>query len=173
MTADRALPAFGIYATWAHLGEARYPSATSIGVRPSVDGERISVETFIIDFDGDIYDQQLRIELVERLRPEEKFDGLESADPDRPRRRAGASARRCLAADAARRTSLGHSRGLSIRPRNADRIESRRSSGSQPVRPFSVAKKLETGRGGEVSVAASLTEPRRAIFAPQPVRQHD
>jgi riboflavin kinase/FMN adenylyltransferase len=80
VTADRALPAFGIYATWAHLGEARYPSATSIGVRPSVDNtaERVSVETFIIDFDGDIYDRQLRIELVQRLRPEEKFDGLEA-----------------------------------------------------------------------------------------------
>ena len=78
VTADRALPAFGIYATWAFVGETRYASATSIGVRPTVGGEAMSVETFIIDFAGDIYDQHLRIELVARLRPEEKFDGLEA-----------------------------------------------------------------------------------------------
>jgi len=77
VTADRALPAFGIYATWAFLGETRYQSATSIGVRPQFDGDHPSVETFIFDFDEDIYDANLRIELVERLRPELKFESVE------------------------------------------------------------------------------------------------
>jgi riboflavin kinase/FMN adenylyltransferase len=77
VTADRALPAFGIYATWAFIGETRYQSATSIGVRPQFDGEHPSVETFIFDFDEDIYDVNLRIELVERLRPELKFESVE------------------------------------------------------------------------------------------------
>jgi len=78
VTADRALPAYGIYATWAYVGERRYQSATSIGVRPTVGGQTVSVETYLMDFDGDLYDQQLRIEFVARLRDEEKFDGLEA-----------------------------------------------------------------------------------------------
>jgi riboflavin kinase/FMN adenylyltransferase len=78
VTADRALPAYGVYATWAYLGEERYPSATSIGVRPQFDGATPSVETYIFDFDRDIYDQVLRIELIERLRPELKFDSLDA-----------------------------------------------------------------------------------------------
>ena len=77
VTADRALPAFGVYATWAFVGETRHQSATSIGVRPQFDGEHPSVETFIFDFDQDLYDQTLRIELVERLRPELKFESVE------------------------------------------------------------------------------------------------
>jgi riboflavin kinase/FMN adenylyltransferase len=77
LTADRALPAFGVYATWAYLGESRYPSATNIGMRPTFGGERVSVETHIMDFDGDIYGRMLRIELIERLRPEIKFNGVE------------------------------------------------------------------------------------------------
>ena len=78
VTADRALPAFGVYATWAYLGNERLQSATSIGTRPHFDGDKPSVETFIFDFDRDIYDEILRIELVERLRPELKFDSLEA-----------------------------------------------------------------------------------------------
>ena len=78
VTADRALPAFGIYATWAFLGEARYPSVSSIGTRPTFDGVLPSVETFIFDFTGDIYDQILRIELVAYLRPELKFTSVEA-----------------------------------------------------------------------------------------------
>jgi riboflavin kinase/FMN adenylyltransferase len=78
VTADRALPAFGIYATWAYVGEARYPSATSIGIRPTVGGTNVTVETYIIDFEGDLYDEILRIELVTRMRPEVKFSSVEA-----------------------------------------------------------------------------------------------
>ncbi len=77
VTADRALPAFGIYATWAWLGEARYPSATSIGRRPHFDGETATVETYIMDFDREIYGESLRIELVARISPELKFETVD------------------------------------------------------------------------------------------------
>ena len=75
---DHALPAYGIYVTRAHLRENTYQSCTSIGIRPTFGVEpRPTVETFIIDFDGDIYGQDLRIELLHRLRGEVKFEGAE------------------------------------------------------------------------------------------------
>jgi riboflavin kinase/FMN adenylyltransferase len=78
ITADRALPAFGVYATWAYLGETRYASATNIGNRPTIGGVTTTVETHIFDFNADIYGESLKIELVERLRPEERFNGLDA-----------------------------------------------------------------------------------------------
>lgn len=78
VTADRAMPAFGVYATWAHVRGRRYASATNIGMRPTFNGERPSVETYIIGFEGDIYDDLVRIELVARLRPERRFDGIDA-----------------------------------------------------------------------------------------------
>jgi riboflavin kinase/FMN adenylyltransferase len=77
VTPDRALPAYGIYATWAYIGESRYPSATSIGRRPHFDGETVSVETYIMDFDEDIYGRTLKIELVAHVSPELKFESIE------------------------------------------------------------------------------------------------
>jgi riboflavin kinase/FMN adenylyltransferase len=98
VTADRALPAHGVYATWAYVGEDRYASATNIGIRPMFDGKRVSVETYIFDFDGDLYDQQLRIEVVARLRPEEKFGSIEELQEQIGRD--VEKTRRILAADA-------------------------------------------------------------------------
>jgi riboflavin kinase/FMN adenylyltransferase len=75
---DRALPAFGIYVTRAYLREHRYDACTSIGVRPTFDVEpRPTVEAFLIDFDEDVYGEELRLELLHRLRGEIKFDSVD------------------------------------------------------------------------------------------------
>ncbi len=75
---DHALPAYGIYVTRSHLRESTYQSCTSIGTRPTFDVEpRPTVETFIIDFHSDVYGQDLRIELLHRLRGEVKFENTE------------------------------------------------------------------------------------------------
>ena len=75
---DHALPAYGIYVSRAYVRETAYQACTSIGVRPTFDAdEKPTVEAFILDFDGDVYGEELRIELLERLRGEERF---ESAD---------------------------------------------------------------------------------------------
>jgi len=75
--AERAVPANGIYAVFALLGEERYQGVTNIGVRPTFDnGERI-VETHILDFEGDIYGCDLVVEFVERLRPEVRFPSVD------------------------------------------------------------------------------------------------
>ncbi|MFB3093544.1 MAG: bifunctional riboflavin kinase/FAD synthetase [Dehalococcoidia bacterium] len=75
---DRVLPAFGVYVTRAFIRENEYLSCTNIGVRPTFDAEpRPTVEAFILDFDGDIYGQDIRIELLHRLRDELKFDSVD------------------------------------------------------------------------------------------------
>lgn len=72
------LPAHGVYATYAWLGEERYTAATNVGVRPTVDGEALTVEAHLLDFDGDLYGRELRLEFMDRIRPEKKFDGLDA-----------------------------------------------------------------------------------------------
>lgn len=72
-------PGDGIYATWAHLESGSYMAATSIGVRPTFDdGENRTIEAYLLDFSGDIYGQTLRLEFVQYLRGEEKFDILQA-----------------------------------------------------------------------------------------------
>lgn len=76
VTPDRALPAFGVYVTRAWIGERAFASATNIGINPTFNDERPSVETYIIDFEGDLYGRELRVEVLHRLRGEMKFDGI-------------------------------------------------------------------------------------------------
>jgi riboflavin kinase / FMN adenylyltransferase len=75
------LPRFGVYAvkvdvlTGPHTGS--YRGAASLGVRPMFGRAQPNVETFIFDFDGPLYDEHLSVALVEWLRPEMTFDGVE------------------------------------------------------------------------------------------------
>ena len=69
------LPERGVYVTRVFLPDgASVPGVTNIGTRPTVsDGNAVSVETFLLDFDGDLYDKTIRVEFCRRLRPERKF----------------------------------------------------------------------------------------------------
>ncbi|MEG0442028.1 MAG: riboflavin biosynthesis protein RibF [Oscillospiraceae bacterium] len=74
------VPAFGVYATRVYLenGESRM-AVTNIGTRPTVsDGSDVTVEGFILDFDGDLYGQKVRMEFYKKLRDERQFDSLEA-----------------------------------------------------------------------------------------------
>lgn len=75
---DRALPADGVYATYAHLGSERFPSVTNVGVRPSFDNGARSIEAFLLDFERDLYGRELTLTFVERLRPELRFDNVQA-----------------------------------------------------------------------------------------------
>jgi len=77
MQPEQAMPKDGIYATVARLGRRRLDSVTNIGVRPTFDGLKRLVETYIFDFDQDIYRKKLSIELVARIRDEMKFESAE------------------------------------------------------------------------------------------------
>jgi riboflavin kinase/FMN adenylyltransferase len=75
---EQLLPAHGVYATYAWLDEQRIPAATNIGVRPTVDGQQLTIEAHLIDFNTDLYDQELSLEFISRIRPEMKFSGLDA-----------------------------------------------------------------------------------------------
>lgn len=72
------LPANGVYATVAHVGERRFAAATNIGVRPTVDGENLRVEAHLLDFDEDLYGQTMTLDFIGRIRDEMKFSGLDA-----------------------------------------------------------------------------------------------
>lgn len=70
------LPADGIYVCHAYIAAQRYGAATSIGVRPTFDGKHRTVEAYLLDFVDDIYGEMLKLDILHRLRGEEKFDGV-------------------------------------------------------------------------------------------------
>ncbi|MBN6150919.1 bifunctional riboflavin kinase/FAD synthetase [Xanthomonas sp. AmX2] len=69
----------GIYATWVHGVSARpWPSVSSFGTRPTVQGVEPLLEAHLFDFDGDLYGRHIEVEFVAKLRDEEKFSGLQA-----------------------------------------------------------------------------------------------
>jgi riboflavin kinase / FMN adenylyltransferase len=69
-----AVPGHGVYAAWAH-GK---PAAVNVGVRPTfVTGRGLLIEAFLLDFDGDLYGETLRVAFLERLRGEKRFESVD------------------------------------------------------------------------------------------------
>ena len=86
-SSEKLIPGDGIYAVEAELlndashslfDGPRLKGMMSIGVRPTIGGGDRTVEVNLFDFDEDIYDRELRVFVKKYLRPEEKFDGLET-----------------------------------------------------------------------------------------------
>ncbi len=73
----QALPAEGVYAAWAYIDHKVYQSVTNIRRRPTFGGNGRTVEVYILDYQGDLYGCELRIDVVERLRGEKRFDSVE------------------------------------------------------------------------------------------------
>ena len=77
VNSGQALPSDGVYATRAYLANHAYPSVTNIGTRPTFGKGERTVEIYLLGFEGGLYGQELRVELVERLRAERCFSGPE------------------------------------------------------------------------------------------------
>jgi riboflavin kinase / FMN adenylyltransferase len=78
---DSALtvPGHGVYACRAEVDGERYVAAVNVGVRPTFQtGRGLLVEAFLLDFSGDIYGRELRLEFLERLRGERRFDDIDA-----------------------------------------------------------------------------------------------
>jgi riboflavin kinase/FMN adenylyltransferase len=77
---QKAVPAFGIYACWAWVAGEKFMAATNIGINPTFtpDNESASLEPHILDFDREIYGEEVKLEFVTRLRNEQRFDSVEA-----------------------------------------------------------------------------------------------
>lgn len=72
------MPASGVYATHVFLEDDAFNAVTNIGIRPTFAGSKLSIESYLFDFSGDLYGKKLRVELVARIREEKRFDGPQS-----------------------------------------------------------------------------------------------
>lgn len=76
LDANQMLPIDGVYVCRAYLRDESFGAVTNVGVRPTFGGLRRTVETYILDFAGDIYGETLQVEFLHRLRGEQKFSGV-------------------------------------------------------------------------------------------------
>lgn len=76
----KLIPKNGVYATRVvRENDAEYFGLVSIGERPTVDDSgKVTIEAYLLDFEGDLYDEQLKLKLLKRIRGEKKFDDLEA-----------------------------------------------------------------------------------------------
>jgi riboflavin kinase/FMN adenylyltransferase len=75
--AEKLIPAPGVYAVEVILGERRLSGVMNIGFRPTFEGGAQTLEVHVLDFDEQVYDRDVTVEFVERLRPETKFASVE------------------------------------------------------------------------------------------------
>ncbi len=79
--ADYVRPAAGVYAVRVGIEEGDrtvwHDGVANIGLRPTFEGSDVRLEAHLFDFDGDLYGRRVRVCLIEFLRPERKFDGIE------------------------------------------------------------------------------------------------
>ncbi|MEJ5240013.1 MAG: bifunctional riboflavin kinase/FAD synthetase [Anaerolineales bacterium] len=77
---EKLIPANGVYVCRAYVGEKRFAAVTNIGFRPTfaTSTPRPLIEAHLLDFEGDLYDQELRLEFVARIRQEQRFPGPEA-----------------------------------------------------------------------------------------------
>lgn len=75
---DKLIPGEGVYAVYAYINGERHRAMLNIGHRPTVgNGPERSIEAHIIDFHQDIYHEHMRIEFIQQIRKEKKFDSLD------------------------------------------------------------------------------------------------
>jgi riboflavin kinase / FMN adenylyltransferase len=77
---DKVIPANGIYACWAWIGGKKLPAAVNIGINPTFTPDKVTpnVEAHLLDFKRNLYGQELKLEFVEYLREELKFNSVEA-----------------------------------------------------------------------------------------------
>jgi riboflavin kinase/FMN adenylyltransferase len=73
---EKFLPGHGVYAAWTWIGSGteRVPTAMSIGTRPTFGGSTTTLEAHLLDWSGDLVGRELRVELIDWLRPQLRFD---------------------------------------------------------------------------------------------------
>src|SRR5215207_4693254 len=75
---DQVIPAEGVYAGRCMVDHVTYATAISIGTLPTFDGKQRQIEAHLIGFHGDIYGRKISVDVVDWIRDQRKFDGIES-----------------------------------------------------------------------------------------------
>lgn len=75
---ELTVPLHGVYLTRVDTPLGRYHGVTNLGVRPTVDGQSVNCETYLLDFSGDLYGQSVRVAFCQLLRPEKQFESTEA-----------------------------------------------------------------------------------------------
>ena len=77
--AVKHLPKFGVYVTRVTVEGNVYGGLTNVGAKPTISGENpVGVETYLYDFEGDLYGKELKVELLDFVRPEMKFESIDA-----------------------------------------------------------------------------------------------
>lgn len=72
------IPKIGVYYTNVIWNDKIFKGITSVGYNPTVNGQDLTIETYILDFDNEIYGQEIEVLFVDRIRDEKKFDSLDA-----------------------------------------------------------------------------------------------
>ena len=78
LPAELAVPKYGVYMCLCVIDGKEYPAVTNVGVRPTVSGQDVTVEPWILDYEGDLYGREILLEFYAFLRPERKFPDLQA-----------------------------------------------------------------------------------------------
>ena len=70
---EQALPADGVYATWAYINGKTYQSMTNVGKKPTFGGNQRTVEVYVLDYHSDLYGRELKVDIMAQVRSEERF----------------------------------------------------------------------------------------------------
>jgi riboflavin kinase/FMN adenylyltransferase len=75
---QKLLPPFGVYVTRVVSGEKWYKSVSNVGIKPTIEGNNpVGVESYILDFCQNVYEEELTVQFLDYIRPEQKFDSLD------------------------------------------------------------------------------------------------
>jgi len=69
-------PAHGVYVTYCNYNGIRYPGVTNVGIKPTIGDNKKNIETHIFNFSKDLYGKEIRVEFLEKIRPEIKFNNV-------------------------------------------------------------------------------------------------
>ena len=100
---EQLLPAKGVYAGRCKIDEQEYPAAVSIGTLPTFGDDQLQVEAHLIGFSGDLYGRTLRLEFIDWIREQEKFQGIDplkrqlALDIEWSKKRSGMDSTRAIA----------------------------------------------------------------------------
>lgn len=76
-----AIPADGVYAGWLHRRGEPHRAAVSVGTNPTFSGEERRVEAYVLDFEGDLYGEQVQLDVIERIRGQVRYTSAEELVP--------------------------------------------------------------------------------------------